>query len=100
MALCLEMHRLVGVEHELACSGPRRGRQAFGEDFALGVGVECRMEQLIELRGVDACDPLLAGDQLLARHVDRDLERGLGRALARPGLEDEELPPCTVNSMS
>jgi hypothetical protein len=50
------------------------------------------MEQLIELRGVDACDPLLAGDQLLARHVDRDLERGLGRALARPGLEDEELP--------
>ncbi len=41
--------------------------------------------------GVDAGDRLLAADQPLLRHVDGDLERGLGRALARAGLQHEQL---------
>ncbi len=91
MALRLEMHCLVGVEHELAGGGARRSRQPLGQNDAVGVGVEGWMQQLVELTGVDAGDRLLAADQPLLGHVDRDLEGGLGRALARAGLQHEQL---------
>src|SRR3546814_6426295 len=53
--------------------------------------VQRRVQKLVERRRVDARNRLLLGDQPLVRHVDRDLERGLGGALAAPGLEHPEL---------
>ena len=49
------------------------------------------MQELVERGGVDAGDRLLAGDQPLARELDRDLERRLGGALARAGLQHPQL---------
>ena len=91
VALRLEMHRLVGVEHELAGGGAGRGGQALGQHRLLGLGIERRMQQLVELVGIDARHRLLAGDEALLGHVDGDLQRGLRRALARAGLQHEQL---------
>ena len=49
------------------------------------------MQELVERGGVDAGDRLLAGDEPLAGKFDRDLERGLGGALARTGLQHPQL---------
>ena len=72
-------------------AAPGRGGQSLGQHRLLGLGVERRMEQLVELAGIDAPHRLLAGDQALFGHVDGDLQRGLRRALARAGLQHEEL---------
>ncbi len=91
VALRLEMHGLIRVEHQLAGSGAGRSRQALGKHDLLGIGIERRMQQLVELVGIDALHRLLAGDEPLLGHVDGDLERGLRRALARAGLQHEQL---------
>ncbi len=49
------------------------------------------MEQLVERAGLDAPDRLFLGDDALGDHVDGDLERRRGGALAGAGLEHEEL---------
>src|SRR3546814_13301377 len=49
------------------------------------------VDQLIERRRIDAGDRLLFRYQPLVRHIDRDLERGLGRPLAGARLEHPEL---------
>ena len=51
---------MVGAEHDLAGRRARRGRQALGDDLALGLGVERRVQQLVERGGIDAQDRLLA----------------------------------------
>ena len=91
VALRFHVHRLVGIEHELAGGRTRRSWQALGENGHLRVGVERRMEKLIELRRIEAQHGLLLGDDAVASHVDRDLQRGLGGALARAGLQHEQL---------
>ena len=48
------------------------------------------MEELVELRGVDARHGLLAADQVLADHVHGGLERRCGGALRRPRLQQVE----------
>ena len=48
------------------------------------------MEQLVELAGVDPRDGLLARDEVLIGHLDRDPERRLRGALAGSRLEDEQ----------
>ena len=49
----------VGVEHRRARGRARRGGQALGDHVALGVGIERRVEQLVERRGIDAQHRLL-----------------------------------------
>ena len=91
VALRLEMHGLVGVENQLARSGAGRSRQSLGKDRLLGSGIERRMQELVELAGVDALHRLFAGDQAISGHFDGDPQRGLRGALAGAGLQDEEL---------
>ena len=43
------------------CAAPGRGRQAGGEEVALRVGIDGRMEQLVERGRIDAPDGLLRG---------------------------------------
>ena len=49
------------------------------------------MQQLVELRRVDARHRLLARDQSFVDHVDGGLHRGGGRALRRARLQEIEL---------
>ena len=87
----LERLGLVGREHDLSRCRAGRGGQPGRDDVALGIGIDGRMQKLVERGGVDAGDRLLAGDEPLARKLDRDLERRLGGALARTGLQHPQL---------
>ncbi|MNE16935.1 hypothetical protein D3C80_1098960 [compost metagenome] len=77
---------LVGVEDDLAGGRAGRGRQARGHHLALGLGVQGRVQQLVEGGGLDAADGLVLGDDAFGGQVDGDLQRRLGRALAIAGL--------------
>ncbi len=49
------------------------------------------MEQLVDLGGLDPLDGFVLRDQAFRDHVDRDLDRGLGRALRGARLQHPEL---------
>ena len=80
----------VGVEDDRAARRARRRVEPARRDLELGLRVEHRVQQLVELRRVDARDRLLARDQPLRRHVDRRLQRGRGGALRRARLQEVE----------
>ena len=81
---------VVGGEVHLADRRARRRVQALGEHVVLRVGVELRVQQLVELRGLDPQHRLALVDEALALHLDGHPQRGRGGALADAGLEDEE----------
>ena len=61
-------------------------------DLLLGrIGIEGRMQQLVQRRRIDPRDRFVPVDQPFAYHIDGDLQRGLRRALAGARLEHEEL---------
>lgn len=91
VALRLEMNGLVGVEHELARGGAGRGRQTLADDELRCLGIERRMQKLIELGGVDAEHRLFLGDQTFRRHVDGDLQGCLHAPLTGPALQHPKL---------
>ena len=79
-------------EHDLARRRAGRGRQAGGDDLALGLRIDRRMQELVERRRIDAVRPPPSSrDQPLAREVDRDAQRRLAGALAVAGLQHPEL---------
>ena len=85
-----QLLRPVGVEHDPAGRRARRGVEALRGDVVFGRGVDPRVEQLVELRRIDAGDRLLLAEQALADHLDRDPQGGGGRALAGAGLQEVE----------
>ena len=60
LVLALERLRLVRREHDLAGSSAGRGRKPGCDQFALGLGIDGRMQQLVERRRLDARNRLLA----------------------------------------
>ena len=80
----------VGVEHHAPDRRSRRGREPGGDYPELGAGIEPRVEELIEGRGLHAHHRLLAGDEALVHHVHRYADGRLGGALAGAGLEQVE----------
>ena len=80
----------VGVEHDGARGGAGRRVEPFRDDVDVGAGVDHRVQELVELTGVDTGDGLLARDEALLGHLDADPQRGLRGSLPRPGLEQEE----------
>ena len=86
----LELLGFIGTEDDLAAGGAGRGGKAVGDDLALGVRIERRMQQLIERAGIDARHRLVVGDQTFLRHLDRDAQSCLRRALAIAGLQHPE----------
>ena len=91
MAIGLQLGRFVGREHDFAGGRARRGRQAGGDDVALGRGIDGRMQQLIERGRVDARHRVLFRDHAFIGELDRDAQRRLGGALAAAGLQHPEL---------
>ncbi len=71
-------------------SRPRRRQgcvQAASEHLVRGLGIELRMEELVELaRDRRALRPL-RGDEALLLHLDSDVQRGGGGSLADAGLQ-------------
>ena len=87
----LQPRGVIRREHDLAGSRARRSRQAGGDDLALGFRIDGRMQQLVERGRLDAADGFFLADQSFIRQLDRDAQRGLGRALAAAGLQHPEL---------
>ena len=82
---------VVAREHDLAHGGAGAGVQTGRERLVLLGGVELRVQELVELSGIDAAHGLLAGDQTLLDHLDGNAQGGGGGALAHAGLEHPEL---------
>ena len=61
-------------------------------DVDPGVRVDHRVQELVELPGIDARDRLLARDEALVDHLGRDSKRSRRRALPGTGLEEVERP--------
>ena len=80
----------VGVEDDRAARRAGARVQAPRDRLRGRVGVDARMQELVELGGIDPDDRLLAVDQALVDHVDGRLQRGRGRALRRARLEHVE----------
>ena len=83
----------VGVEHDLPARRAGRGVEPLRRDLELGVRVEPRVEELVELRRVDPRDRLVALDQTFGRHVDRALDRCRRRPLRGARLQEVERAP-------
>ena len=81
----------VRVEHGSSGSCARRRRQPAGDDRLLRIGVEGRMQELIQRRRLDPHDRRLTVDQALAHHVHGDLERRRRRPFSGPCLQHVEL---------
>ena len=71
--------------------GARRRVQALGDNVVGSVLVELRVQQLVELLGIHAHDGLLLRDEALLLHLDGDVQRGGGGALAHAGLQHPQL---------
>lgn len=82
---------VVAREHDLAHGGTGAGIKTAGESLVLLGGVELWVQELVELRGIDAAHSLIAGDQTLLGHLDGDAQGGGGSSLAHAGLEHPEL---------
>ena len=93
LAALLPLLGVVGGEDDFAARGSRRGGQPAAHDLALleRGGVELRMEERVEVAGLDHQHGLFLGAHALVDEIARDLKRGLGGALAVAGLEHEEL---------
>ena len=72
MALGGTRDGVIAREHDLAHGGTGTGVKAACERLVLLGGVELRMQELVELRGVDAAHGLFTGDQALLDHLDSD----------------------------
>ena len=80
----------VGVEDDRPRRGAGRGIQALRDNLHLGGGVDHRMQQLVELRRVDARNRFLLRDQPFLDHLHRSPERRSRGSLGRPRLQQEE----------
>ncbi len=83
----------IGVEIRLADGRAGRGVDALGKECAglfsrfLSPFVELWVQQGVHVFGRDAQDGFFFRDQTFIRHIHRDLDRGLGGALAVARLE-------------
>ena len=91
MALGRTRNGVIAREHDLAHGGTGTGVKAACERLVLLGGVELRVQELVELRGVDAAQGLLTGDEALLDHLDSDAQGGGCGTLAYAGLEHPEL---------
>ena len=91
MALGGTRDGVVAREHDLAHGGTGAGIKTAGESLVLLGGVKLRVQELVELRGIDTAHGLFACDQAFLDHFDSDAQGGGGGALAHACLEHPEL---------
>ncbi len=83
---------VVGGEDDGAHRRARRGRQPLGEQRQrfLGFRIEHRMQELVELLGIDTQHGFLLVDEAFAHHLDGDADRRGAGALAVARLQHVE----------
>ena len=91
LALARHVFRQVRVEDNPPRRGARRCRQPLAEHLARRIGIEPRVQQLIELPRLDAQDRVGLADQPVIRHFHGDPHRRGRGALPGPGLQHVEL---------
>src|ERR1035437_4707464 len=85
---------VIGREYDGADRSAGGGGQTLGQEgeLLLALGVEYRVEELIELLGIDAQDGFLLAEDAFIDHLDGDANRGGAGALAVAGLQHVERP--------
>ena len=81
------LHRLVRIEHHLTHRGAGRGGQPLGQHGDGGLGIDARVQQLVELARLHPEERLPLRNQSLVDHLDRNADRGLRGALAAARLQ-------------
>src|ERR1035437_101559 len=83
---------VIGREYDGADRSAGGGGQTLGQEgeLLLALGVEYRVEELIELLGIDAQDGFLLAEDAFIDHLDGDANRGGAGALAVAGLQHVE----------
>ena len=79
--------RGIGVEDQVPAGCPGRRVEALRDHVHARARVDHRVQELIELIGIDARDGVLARDQALLDHVHGGLQCGCGGPLRTSGLE-------------
>ena len=90
MAGAFQRLGFIRIEHDLSRRRAWRRRQSRREHIALSLGIDRRMQQLIEPAELDAQQRFVAVDQALLRHLDGNAQRGLGRTLTAARLQHPE----------
>jgi len=91
---------IAGQEDDLALGGARRGSDACGQHVVARSRVEGRMQQRVEMLGVDRRDRLRFVEQPLVDGVHGEAHRGLAGRFALRVWSMYSLPSSTVNSVS
>ena len=91
MALVGARDGVITREHNLTHGGTGAGVKTAGQSLVLLGGVKLRVQELVELRGIDTVHSLLADDQALLDHFDGDAQSGGCGTFAHAGLEHPEL---------
>jgi len=91
LALLALLGRGIGIEDEPTDGGTRRGGQALGDRLGGVRRIDRRVQQLIELSGLDAPQRLGLVDDALVHQVGGDLQRSGSGALAVAGLQHVQL---------
>ena len=81
----------VGVEDDVSGGCARRRIQPFCGHVPIRGRIEHRMQELVELRRVDARDRFLLRDQAFGNHVHSSLDRCGRRSLRRARLQEIEI---------
>ncbi len=84
-AIGLQLRGFVRGEHDLAGGRAGRRRQPRRDHVARGVGIDGRMQELIERRGIDARHRFLLRDQAFIGELDCDLRAPPSRCAFRRG---------------
>jgi len=81
---------LVGVKHAAAAGGAGRGGQTLRQGNLIVVRVQTRVQQLLEIGGVDPEQSLILADEPLGVHLDRGTHHRRGVHFAVAGLQAVE----------
>eukprot|EP00438_Fugacium_kawagutii_P025783 Skav230064 [mRNA] locus=scaffold1221:128832:131215:- [translate_table: standard] len=82
------LHRRTASSLATGCT--RRGREALGNDLLLGLGIESRMQELVDQVWLQTQKGLRLGDQAFVGHVDRNLQSSRSCTLSIAGLQHVE----------
>ena len=93
-------HGILGQKDDLAPGGARRRRHAGDEHVVARGRIEGRVQQRVELRGVDRGDRLGLVEEPFAYRVHGEPDRGLPGRFALRVWSMYSLPSSTVNSVS
>ena len=79
-----------GREHDFPRCRAGRGRQPAGDQLALGLRINRRMQQLIQRQRINPHHRIGLADDAFRRQINRDFQRGPGGALAAARLQHPE----------